>query len=118
MKLEKVTLVFCSLGAALIVAAMVVKHVVVPAMPVEEVWSREDAEAHLAASMKYHNQSFDRNISSEELDASAQEFRDIEAKLDAARTRRSTLPRILHYAGLACVAIGGGCYIYDKANES
>ena len=117
MKVERVVAICCSLGAILIVFAICLEYIILPKLPAESIWSDEDAQAWMAASKDYHNKSFSRTIPQEELDASAVAFRQENDKLQAAKSRQSTILRVVHYSGVFFIAVGAGVHLYQKSKS-
>ena len=117
MKLDKLVYAFCGLGALLILSGICLQYFILPRLSVESAWSREDAEAHTAASMKYHNQSFDKRISQEELAATKAEYQELEDRLNAAKANRSNLPKYFQYGGYVCIGVGAASYVAQKAKS-
>lgn len=117
MKFDTLALALSSIGALLVVTAIVLKTVIVPQLSVQSVWSREEAEVHTEISLKYHNQSFDTKLDPEELAATAEAYRAQAAKLEAARNRRSRLPKYFQYSGIVFIVAGAVCYYVHKAKS-
>lgn len=117
MKFGQLAVVSCGLGAVLVLAGLCLQYLIVPQLPVESAWSREDAEAHTVASMRYHNQTFDPKISEDELAATAAEYKQMADRLQAAKTNRTNLPKYVQYAGYLCVVAGAVSYVAEKAKS-
>ena len=110
-------MIFCGIGGLLVVTSIVVRYLIVPSLPVDAVWSRDDAEARNVASNDYHNKTFDKSASEETRKASAERYYAIDARLQAAKSRRQNLPRRLQIAGGSLIIFGAGCYYYQKAKS-
>ena len=117
MKFDTLAVILCSLGALLVVIAIVLQNLIVPQLPVRSAWSREDAEALQEASMRFHQQSFDPKVSKEELAETDAEYRAHEARLEAARSGRVNLPKYFQYSGFVCIAAGAVSYVVGKAKS-
>lgn len=117
MKLDRIAVVCLVLGACLVVLSMCLEHFILPALPANATWSREEAEALVAASMDYHAKSFDTSVSEEDLAASAAEYKAHEEKLNAVKAGRANLPRFIKYAGYTTAAVGIACYVAAKARS-
>lgn len=114
MKLDLLAAVCLGVGAALVTFAICLQYLILPSRPASDIWSREEAEALVAASMDYHAKSFDRSISEEELAAAEADYKANEAKLNAAKSRRSSFPIWFKYSGFAFGLLGAVLYIASK----
>lgn len=114
MKLNQIAILFSALGFALVVLAMCLQYVILPRVPADVTWSREEAEAYSEAAMDYHAKSFDDSISETELAETKSEFRAHREKLDAAIAQRNNLPKYVQYGGFAFVVFGAAVYVADK----
>ena len=118
MKLQQLAMISSCVGAVLIVAAMFVTYFVVPNIPASATWSDEDATAYSAASTQLHHDSLDASLSNEEVQQSKDEWqKEHRDKLEAAISKRTLLPRILRYAGFACVIVGMSFYVASKVRN-
>jgi len=117
MKLRTLATVCSCIGAALVVIAVCLTYFVVPNLPATATWSEEEAIAYQKASTTYHNATFDRTLTGEERQKSADDWQHHRDKLDSAIEKRSVWPSRLRYAGFAFVLMGVSFYVAAKVRN-
>ena len=117
MKLNQIAILCSAIGFAFVMLAMCLQYLILPRVPADVSWSREEAEAYSAAAMDYHAKSFDKSVSETELAETASEYRAHRDKLDAAIAHRTNLPKYVQYTGFGFVVIGAALYIADKVRS-
>ena len=113
MILQKAGITTLGIGIVLLVLSFTWTTIV----PTEVVWSEAKAKEYQAASAKLHSDSFDTELSPEELAASQASFDELRGQLDQARGVKNTTPWYLRMTGLACCAIGTVLVVIARGNE-
>ena len=115
MKLDRIATICCTLGALFVLVALSLQYIILPRLPATASWSEQDAEVWMNSSKDYHNKSFDRKVTQQELEEAAQVFREQNEKLNSAKSTRANLPKYFQYSGYLLIAVGAGCYLYQKS---
>ena len=96
MKLAHAGIGLLALGIVLILAAVFWTRIV----PNETVWTEEKAEAYQVAAKNLHDRSFDKEISSEELEETRAEYQALNKQLSRAKTAKFGLPGYFRMIGV------------------
>ena len=101
------------LGIVLLVAAVAWPMVV----PNKAVWNEEKAAGYGTASMTLHRNTFDKNISAEELAKSKAAYDELKRELDAAKFRKFGLAKYLRYTGIGISLLGLAIFAIGRQQE-
>lgn len=101
MKLFRIGVVSIVVGVCLLVASFAWR-----ALPNDVVWSKTQAQAYASAAATFHNHTFDKSITKEQMQKTREEYETRRKQYDRALSIKNSPPTYLRIAGLIFAVIG------------